>query len=75
MITIYTENRSARLEYVCNQIFSHILGIEYEICKIGMQNINNNIKIYYSDSVEKEAINIKPYGLLEEKGVKTLEPN
>ncbi|MCK4664322.1 MAG: polysaccharide deacetylase family protein [Bacteroidales bacterium] len=70
MILIYSQNTSARLEFICKLIFFDILGIQYKITTNTIEFLDyNNAKINYSNTDFDDAVEIKPHHLLFEKGI------
>ncbi|HCS21948.1 MAG TPA: hypothetical protein DIW47_15570 [Bacteroidetes bacterium] len=65
MITIYSENKSPRLQYTLEVLFKRCLGLEYKLItdwdkfkKIDLPRIN------YSEREHKKSLRIVPYGIL-----------
>ncbi len=66
-VCIYSPFSSNRLNYVLNQLFKELLGIEYTLVK----EKSHTIHINYSSEAVDGALQIVPYPLLSEKGIKT----
>lgn len=71
MITIYSENKSPRLQYTLEILFKHCLGLEYKLIsnwekfkEIDLPRIN------YSEKKHKKSLRIVPAGLLFETDIK-----
>ncbi len=60
-----------RLEYVCRQIFNRWLGVDFEFCcQDNIKADANDAVVNYSDSAIANAINITPYGLINQTGIR-----
>jgi len=70
-VKIFVCNNSPRLRYVADLIFSHILGIPYEIIT-DRRRTGKNPVINYSGKELKDSFRISPSGLLDEQGVRPL---
>lgn len=66
MITIYTDFESPRLTYICGHIFRTILGHELTITT----NDDEEADIRYSERAKGSALTIRPYGILNEDGIR-----
>lgn len=74
MITIYSENKSPRLQYALEVIFKRCLGLEYKLIsdwdkfkKIDLPRIN------YSDRNYKKSLTIRPHALLFENTIRPVK--
>lgn len=68
-------SHSNRLEYVCRQIFSRWLNVEFEICQLNDFRADaNDAVINYSNSIVDNALNIAPCGLLHQQGITNVYP-
>lgn len=74
MITIYSENKSPRLQYTLEVIFKRCLGLEFKVItdwekfkKIDLPRIN------YSERDYKKSLRIVPHDLLFEKNIHPLK--
>ena len=70
-VTLYTEQTSMRLEYIANHIFHTILEYDVQITSDKKTFLKSSgLRINYSSSKIENAIQVTPYGLLNEKGVR-----
>jgi hypothetical protein len=69
MITIYSENNSPRLNYICNIIFKEQLGIEYSVTSNISLTESNCIINYSTQRIPVNAFHIEPNGLLFENDI------
>lgn len=67
MLTIFTKEPTQRLQFVCRQIFSRILGCEWRITT-KKEEVKFPV-IWYTEEVNSCGIQIVPDGLLAEKGL------
>ncbi len=72
---IFTNNITARLNYVLNYLFNYRLGINYKTTN----NVNNFIghngyKINYSDTFFENTLQIIPEGLVFENNIRPIKP-
>lgn len=75
MIYIYSQEASTRFVYIVDHIFNNMLGIEYKI--IGEKDFFRNSElplINYSREKQDRGVHIYPEGLLEEKGIRIINP-
>ena len=72
-LRIYSPVITPRLEYIAGELFSSVLGVDYEITD-DRRKIGNNPAIIYSDEKVKDQFVIRPSGLLSMQGVTPLEP-
>ena len=71
MVLIYSEKRSSRLDYICRQLFRHVLGYEYRITEHESDLLSHKgPAICYSESGKGDAIHIVPSHLLFEESVR-----
>jgi hypothetical protein len=74
-IIIYTSEKSERLDYACEFIFSHVLKLKYAITSQPGEFENSAyFKINYSSTVMNEIFQVIPGGLLMEKKITELKP-
>lgn len=70
MILVYTENKSNRLFFICNQLLKHVLGYEFHISSNLEKCLNSEVPlICYAKKYVGKGLHIVPNGLLEETGV------
>ena len=70
MILFYSEQRTKRLEYIVNQIFNRILGVEAEVCTDETFFADySGCKINYSSKHFEKCLNIFPHSLLFETDI------
>lgn len=76
MVLIYTENKTPRLSYICNQLFRHVLGFEFHITdkKENFLNAEDAVPICYAKERIGNGLHIVPYGIMEEKGLHVQNP-
>ena len=76
MIAIYMENRTARAEYICHQLFKHILGCRFTIVSKEEEYLKASCPaICYARDYAGKGLHIVPHGLLAETGIRPLEPH
>jgi len=73
-VKIYSDAPSPRLGYISRFILGEILGLQSDIVA-DRRKIGNNPVINYSSLNITGALNIHPYGLLEETGYRSLDPD
>src|SRR5688572_25248297 len=72
---IYTALKSNRLEYTCKFIFNHGLGSAFSITSDEAEfGAASGYKINYSAAIFENVLQIKPEGLLTEKGLRKNKP-
>lgn len=72
MITLYTDNSSARLHWICEVLFAHHWGVDFEIVEsMEVFDQSTNTKLAYSDTYRGAAPCIKPAKLLFEERIMT----
>ena len=70
MILLYSEQKTQRLEYIVNHIFTYILGIKTEICTDdAVFDAFQEDKINYSAKNFENCLKITPHSLLFEKDI------
>jgi hypothetical protein len=70
MILVYSTQKTNRLEYIVEHIFSRMLGVKAEICTDEtVFNDYKGCKINYSNKKMSPCFRIRPYSLLFEKGI------
>ncbi|MDR1698650.1 MAG: polysaccharide deacetylase family protein [Prevotellaceae bacterium] len=70
MILIYTEKRTPRVEYIFNQILCNILGFKITFTQDLQEAQQASLPVInYSNALMANAIQVKPAGLLTQKGI------
>ena len=65
MITIYTEQTSPRLAYICGHLFKTVLGHELRITT----DASERADIRYANTPQEGTLTIRPNGLLFEEDI------
>lgn len=74
-VIIYTENFSTRLSYIAEIILGSLLGLPYQLTTDKKYfKCSTSPKINYSRYAIENSIQIVPFGLLAEKGVRQVDP-
>lgn len=75
MLLIYSEYKSPRLDYVLDQVFTNVLGLDWKLTNnISEFSTYEGSKINYSDSRIENEIWFQSYGLLNQSGLNEAEP-
>jgi hypothetical protein len=74
-LVIYAEQSSERLDYVCEFIFNHVLGINYKLTTdTAYFNESKDIRINYSSKNMGSLMQIYPDSLLDERNITEEKP-
>lgn len=75
MVLIYSDQKSNRLDYICRQLFRHIMGFDYRITdNVDDLQSFDGASICYSTSYKGVGIHMAPCGLLFEKSISPQSP-
>ena len=75
MVTIFTEKKSTRIDFIFNQLFKEILGCKFTITDNEKKYLDSSYPaICYAKNYNGKGIHIVPHGLLFEEGVRHIEP-
>lgn len=74
-VTVYAEQKTARLDYVCGFIFGGVLNVRYKIISdTEAFDKSQELKINYSNQEIKDVFQVLPAGLLSEKTIQEKKP-
>lgn len=75
MILIYADKKTPRLQYICNQLFKHVLGYVFHVTDKKDKYLSfEGACLCYSKTYLGKGVHIVPQGLLEEDHLHPLDP-
>jgi hypothetical protein len=74
-VLVYAEKRTARLEYACEIALTEVLGTDFEVTEDADRYDQwSGPRINYSRQADRGGLQLKPEGLLEERGIRMVPP-
>jgi len=74
-VLVYTEKRTTRLEYACEIALKEVLGTPFEITEDADRFDQwSGPRINYSEQTDRSGLQLRPEGLLFERGIRTQPP-